>query len=154
LPGRFSSQFAPSRSLTAARLLQDEACIGVVCFPFSRRRLVKIGVPEDKIRDCYPVVDVARFLDRAPNGDAVMNCGPALRKKAMADFISLAAAVPDRRFNLYAIDYTTNELEREAKRTAESVTIPGPIDHNDMPGEYKKHNRIVKTSDTRRRTMG
>jgi glycosyltransferase involved in cell wall biosynthesis len=72
----------------------------------------------------------------------------------MEDFISLAAAVPDRRFNLYAIDHTTDELEREAKRTAGSVTIPGPIDHDDMPAEYKKHNWIVKTGDTRRRTMG
>jgi hypothetical protein len=154
LPGRPFSRLAPPRMLSAARLTRDDACIGVIGFPFVCRRLEKLGVPEEKIRHCYPVVDVQRFLDYGTNGDAVMNCGPALREKAFDDFIRLAATLPDQPFTLYAFDYATDALKRDAARSAGSVTIPGPIDHDDMPAEYKKHKWLVKTGDIERRVMG
>jgi hypothetical protein len=154
VPGRAASPAAPPRVRSAARLLRDDACIGAICFPFVRTRLRKLGVPDDKIRECYPVVDVGRFHDRSPNGDGVMNCGPALRKKAMDDLLDLADDTPERRFSLYAIGYTTDELVQRSAEMRHPVTIPGPIDHSKMPAEYKKHHWLVKTGDVRRRTMG
>jgi glycosyltransferase involved in cell wall biosynthesis len=83
-----------------------------------------------------------------------MSCGPALRKKALDDFLDLADVMPERSFSLSAIGHTTDELVRRNANMQHPVTIPGPIDHSEMPAEYKKHSWLVKTGDFRRRSMG
>jgi hypothetical protein len=154
VPGRPASRLGPARVRSAARLLDDDLCIGVICFPFVRPRLRKFGVADAKLRDCYPVVDVDRFLDRSPNGDGVMNCGPALRKKAMDDLLDIAQLMPGTSFSLYAIGHTTDHLVARNAQLPDPVTIPGPVDNDAMPAEYKKHRWLLKTGDFRRRTMG
>jgi hypothetical protein len=72
-------------------MLRDGAWIGVICFPFLAAPLSRAGVPEEKLRTSFPVVDVQRFLDRSSNGDGVMSVGAALAKKRYSDFIDLAA---------------------------------------------------------------
>jgi hypothetical protein len=153
-PGRLAAPAAPPRVRSAARLLRDELCVGVIAFPFTRTRLRKLGVPDEKLRACYPVVDVRRFHDRSPNGDGVMNCGPAMRKKAMDDFLDLAANVPERPFSLYAIDWESDELAARNANLRCPARIPGPIDHREMPAEYKKHHWLVKTADRQHRAVG
>jgi hypothetical protein len=141
-----TKRLAPLRYRQNADLLRDDACIGVIGFPFARRRLAKLGVPEHKIRDSYPVADIPRFLDRSPNGDGVMHCGPAMAKKSMGDFLTVAQMAGSGDFTIYPVhnDGALTELNEKMGRP---VTIVDNVDHDEMPAEYKKHRWMVKTLD-------
>jgi len=133
---------------------QDELCLGVLAFPFSRGYLEARGVPADKIVDCWPVVDVARFLDHGPNGPDVMNVGACLPKKRLEDFFELSDRVPSRRFRLYSIAYGRDWLIEQANALGASVDVPPAIEPAEMPAEYKRHTWLVSTGCPVRRTLG
>src|SRR5690606_21813474 len=61
----------------AVEALNAPACLGVIGFPYTRPLFVEAGVRDDKVRDCWPVVNYDLFHDRSPNGDGVMNTGAA-----------------------------------------------------------------------------
>jgi hypothetical protein len=130
-----------------ARAMESDLCLGVLAFPCARPWLQRAGLREEKLIDCFPVVRVEHFYDRSPNGDAVMNTGVATSKKAMPDFLRLAKKVPDREFNLYAMDYRIDALKQEATRMGAPVTFVDPIQPEAMPSEYKKHRWLVYTAD-------
>jgi glycosyltransferase involved in cell wall biosynthesis len=132
----------------------DELCLGVLAFPCSRPFLESQGVPPHKIRDCYPVVDVRRFLDRSPNGADVMNVGACLPKKRMEDFVALSAMVPSRRFRLYAVSYNRAHLRAYATFAGSEVEFAEPVEPAAMPAEYKRHAWLVYTGCFERRSIG
>ncbi len=140
-----------AHSIAAVR---DPACRGVLCFPFAADRLVRAGVPAGKIVPCWPVVDIARFRDRGPNGADVMNVGAALPKKAMPIFADLAKAMPERRFNLYMLGYHADEIEAYARRTGSPMRVVPPVHPLNMPAEYKKHRWMVYTASKEIGTVG
>jgi len=137
-----------------ARMMDSELCLGVLAFPCARPWLVAAGLNEKKLIDCFPVVRVAHFHDRSPNGDAVMNIGVATEKKAVPDFLRLARKVPDRRFSMYGMGYRTDALRAEAARLGAPVSFVDPVQPEAMPGEYKKHRWLVYTASARAPTIG
>lgn len=142
------------RMIRAADDLNDDLCLGVLTFPFTVDRLVQAGVREDKIVPCYPVVDVDRFADTGPNGSAVMNVGACLPKKNHHLFIDLATRVPGRRFNLYAMGYDAAHVAEYDQTQGSPVTMRPPVEHHEMPVEYKRHEWLVYTASPRLATMG
>lgn len=132
----------------------DDACVGILGFPFARPLFEAAGVPGEKFHDCWPVVNYERFDDRSPNGDAVMNCGACLPKKNMNDFVRLGAAVPDRQFNLYSLGYKSDKVVEFNKSLGEPVDIVANVEPDDMPAEYKKHEWIVYTASKEIGTVG
>lgn len=139
---------------SALRWTRHELCLGVLAFPFARPLLVEAGVPEDKIVDCFPVVDVRAFADEGPNGDGVMNVGAASEKKRMGDFLTLAGMVRSRPFRLYAVGYRSAELRDEIRRRRAPVDIEDHVEPEDMPAEYKRHQWLVYTADPVLATVG
>lgn len=142
------------RAREAIATVQGDLCLGVLAFPFVRDRLVKAGVPEHKLFDCYPVMNYARFHDRSPNGDAIMNTGACLPKKNMEDFLELGRRMPGRKFNLYALGYELDEIKKRNAEMGEPVNILTPVEPDDMPGEYKKHEWLVYTASRKMGTVG
>ncbi len=138
----------------AAPIVNSDLCLGVLNFPFARPYLEKAGFRGDKLHDCFPVVHYRRFLDRSPNGDAVMNVGACLPKKQMDDFLKLASSSPTKRFDLYAMGYNVAEMERLNKNTGAPVTIVPPVEPEAMPAEYKKHRWLVYTAAPAFNTVG
>jgi glycosyltransferase involved in cell wall biosynthesis len=138
----------------AAPILNSELCLGVLTFPFTRRVFAGAGVREDKVHGCYPVVNFRRFHDRSPNGRAVMNVGACLPKKQMSDFLELAARVPGREFNLYAMGYKVEELRRLNEAVGRPVNVVPPVEPEAMPAEYKKHGWLVYTAARADNTVG
>jgi hypothetical protein len=138
----------------AAPIINSELCLGVLSFPFTRPYLEKAGVRGHKVYDCFPVVHYRRFLDRTPNGDAVMNVGACLPKKQMDDFLHLASSLPSQHFDLYAMGYNVAEMERLNKRRGAPVTIVPPVEPEAMPAEYKKHRWLVYTAAPAFNTVG
>jgi Glycosyl transferase family 2 len=138
----------------AASVVNNDLCLGVLSFPFTRPLLEKAGIRPEKIHDCYPVVNYRRFHDRSPNGEAVMNVGAAIPKKRMEDFIELAAQFPGMEFNLYAVGHTVDELARCNKAKGGVVNIMPPIEPDEMPREYKKHRWLVYTASREIGTVG
>lgn len=132
----------------------DDACLGILGFPFARPLFEAAGVPGEKFHDCWPVVNYERFDDRSPNGDAVMNCGACLPKKNMNDFVRLGAAVPDRQFNLYSLGYKSDKVVEFNKSLGEPIDIVANVEPDDMPAEYKKHEWIVYTASKEIGTVG
>ena len=128
--------------------INHELCLGVLAFPFARPFLEKEGVRPDKITDCYPVVNYGLFYDRSPNGNAIMNTGAALQKKKMEDYITLASLMPENKFNLYALGYDIDKLKslNTAAGNPNPVNIILPVEPNQMPSEYKKHQWLVYTA--------
>jgi hypothetical protein len=140
------------RVLSAA--VNDDRCLGILTFPFTIDRLLEAGVSEDRIVPCYPVVDYHRFLNLGPNGRAVMNVGAALPKKDHKSYVDLAARLPDRDFNLYAMGYESAEVARYNASLGTPVHMVPVKPYAEMPQEYKRHEWLVYTASVERRTVG
>jgi hypothetical protein len=160
-PGRVRSLLSRDKAVRRiARLrknvawLNHELCLGVLAFPFVRPYLEAHGVRPEKIVDCHPVVNHRLFDDRSPNGDAIMNLGAAISKKKMEDFIGLAARVPEKRFNLYALGYDVLALKAVNDASGNPLRIIPPVDPDQMLGEYKRHQWLVYTADAELGTVG
>jgi hypothetical protein len=132
--------------------LNDEHCIGVLAFPFALHLLTDAGVSEDKVRACYPVVDYDRFHDESPNGEAVMNVGACQLKKGMDQFVRLACGQRDRQFNLWAIGFDVESIRRLNESLGRPVDIMVPVEHDQMPVHYKRHEWLIYTA--AERTVG
>ena len=140
---------AGPRLARAVDCINHPLCLGVLVFPFLRARLAAAGAHEEKLVDAWPVVDYARFHDTGPNGDGVIGVGSSVPKKDFASFIRLAAAVPSRRFRLYAMNYDPDEMRRI--RTVNGnfgnpVEFVTPVEHAEMPAAYKRHAWLVYTA--------
>lgn len=138
----------------ARTMLRADGCLGVLCFPFLRAELERFGIPPDKLIDVPPVVAVSRFLDRSPNGRAIMNMGAVRPKKQMQDFVELSRLMPGREFNLYALGYRAPELKAYAEQRGGPVNFIPPVPHDDMPAEYKKHEWLVYTAHPGMKSVG
>lgn len=140
--------------LEGLRAMDSELCLGVLGLPCARPWLVRAGVRETKLIDCFPVVRFAHFHDRRPNGDGIMDTGVPTAKKAVPDFLRLAKKVPEREFNLYAMGYLTDWLKDKDAEMGSSVNFIDPVEPEDMPGEYKKHRWLVYTGDLNNPNVG
>jgi hypothetical protein len=129
-----------------APALADELCLGVLTFPFTRPLFEQVGVPADKVVDCFPVVALRRFHDRSPNGDAVINTGACLPKKGLSDYLALARQLPGVEFHLWPIGYEREALLEENRRLGEPVAIHAEVEHDEMPAIYKRHRWLVYTA--------
>jgi len=134
--------------------LRSEACLGILTFPFSIERLAAAGIPERKLIPCRAVVDVARFHDEGPNGDAVLNVGACLPKKNFDAYLELARRVPEKTFNLYPIGYETERIREKNRAMGSPVTLHEPLPHDDMPVVYKQHEWLVYTASPEIGTVG
>jgi hypothetical protein len=129
-------------------------CLGVLCFPFLRAELERFDILPGKLVDTPPVVAVQRFLDRGPNGRAIMNMGAVRPKKQMQDFVELARLLPDREFNLYALGYQADQLKAYNETGEPRVNFIPPVSHDAMPAEYKKHEWLVYTAHPNMKSVG
>jgi hypothetical protein len=137
-----------------APIINDDLCLGVLSFPFTRPRLVEASINEDKIVDCFPPVNYPRFHDRTENGEAIMNVGAAIPKKNMEEFIDLASMVPNHKFSLYGVGHRIDMLKEYNRLKSDRVFISPPIEPDDMPAEYKKHRWMVYTASRQLSTVG
>lgn len=152
--GSRKKESLPWRVRDSVSYANDDLCLGILCFPFSRPLFEQAGVKEAKLFDCFPVLNYQLFYDTSPNGDAIMNAGACLPKKRMDDFIRLAATMPDQEFNLYALGYRVGELDRLNKQLRCPVNIIPAVEPDDMLPEYKKHQWIVYTASKDIGTVG
>jgi glycosyltransferase involved in cell wall biosynthesis len=140
----------PRHLVDSAQGINSELCLKVFCLPFTRRSLERVGIKSDKLEDYLPLVDYPRFLNREPNGEAVMNLGACTPKKKMEDFIDLAAELRDsREFNLYAVAAAGREIDRVKdynRQKGAPVQIRDAVEPEEMPHEYKKHQWLVYTA--------
>jgi hypothetical protein len=137
-----------------AAAINHERCLGILTFPFTIEHLIDAGVDQTKVVPCYPVIDFARFYDLSPNGDAIMNVGAALPKKDHKSYVDLAGRLPDRRFNLYAMGYESSEIGEYNQSLGSPVKMIPVVPYADMPREYKRHEWLVYTASSARRTVG
>ncbi len=129
-----------------AACINRDACLGLLAFPFLRKRLESAGVLPHKIVECYPVVDVNKFQDNSPNGDAIMNVGASIPKKNMQDFFRLSLLRPEKTFNLYAMGYRLDKLIQANAEMGGRVNFIPPVEPDDMPQHYKRHQWLVYTA--------
>jgi len=134
--------------------VNSDNCLGVLAFPGTCDILLRAGVKGDKLHSCFPVVNYRRFHDEGPNGGAIMNVGAALPKKEMESFLALSKLRPERVFNLYALGYDVRELAQMNNAIGARVNFVRPIDPEDMPPEYKKHEWLVYTASRELATVG
>jgi hypothetical protein len=138
--------YIPSQIRKAVPFINDDLCLGILTFPFTRPLLERAGIHSEKIHDCYPVVNYSRFYDRSPNGQSIMNVGACIPKKRMEDFLQLATNLQNMDFNLYAMGYKVGKISRLNKAMGNPVNIISPIEPDYMPNEYKKHRWLVYTA--------
>ena len=136
--------------------LRSERCLGVLSFPFSLARLAGAGIPEHKLVACWPAIDYERFFDERENGDRVYNGGACLPKKDFAAYLELAASLPQREFDLFPIGYSDQQVALRAKNRelGEPVSIRAPVQHDAMPGVYKRAEWLCYTADWSRPAVG
>lgn len=137
-----------------AQIVKSDLCLGMLTFPFTCEFFLRCGVSEDKLHPAFPVVDVQRFFDKSENGDAVINVGAALTKKAMEDFLHLANLLPDLTFNLYPIGYGIEGLREKNAEMNGRCLIHDAVPAESMPQVYKQHRWLVYTADKMSKNVG
>lgn len=130
------------------RAARSERCLGVLALPCARPWLVRAGIPERRIVDCFPALRFATFHDRSPNGDGIMNVGRGGSRKARPDFLRLAKDMPEARFTIYAGGRTRARLERRNAELGAGAEIRARLKGEAMLREYKKHRWLVYTGDS------
>ncbi len=136
---------------SARKAMASEWCLGVLTLPFARPWLVRAGLPEAKLVDCHPCVNVAAFHDRSPNGDGVLHIAaaeaPALPRRGAPAILRLAAKVPDRPFSLHAAPALADALRARDALMGTGAAIIGRADPAPTVEEYKRHRWLVLTAD-------
>lgn len=150
----FTPPAIPGALAQAVEALNSDLCLGVLALPFSVQNLLYAGIDARKITAVYPVVDYANFLDRSPNGDAVLNVGASLPKKKFEDFVQLGASLPGLEFNLYSIGYGSAALETANEAQGSPIRVRRPVEPGDMPAVYKHHRWLVVTASKEMGTVG
>jgi len=153
-PRRIVQQWFANAKPILTEVSRDELCLGIIAFPFSRPFLLDAGVPDDKIHDCYPLVNYDRFYDRSDNGPDIMNTGACIQKKKMEDFLELARQVREKQFRLYPVSYNVDAIRAANERMGGFVEIMHPVEPEDMPAAYKRHQWMVYTACPRLRNVG
>lgn len=137
------------------RAINDEMCVGMLSFPYTRPFLEKLGVNPRKLTDCWPVLAYDNIHDPGPNGRGVMNVGTRDKKKRMQDFVDLALLVPDRTYDLYLVDscHEDDVVEYNQKKGS-PVRIHPSRDPEQMKAAYKAHDWLVYTANRRMNSVG
>jgi hypothetical protein len=140
----------PKKLKAIAKAANSDWCERILAFPHHRDRLVGKGLDEEKLVDCWPVVNFERFHrpERRPPTGRIMCAGPAIPKKAHHRFIELAALMRDSglSFDLYGAGPTiekTKALNEELGNVA-TITYADP---DDMPEVYPQYDWIVYPAD-------
>lgn len=141
----------PRKKLEAnCRAANTEWCARVLSFPANRERLLERGLKEEKVVDCWPVLNFARFYrpEPRPRTGRVMCAGPAIPKKAHKEFVDLADLMRGSglTFDLYA-DGPSLEATKE-----HNTALGGPVnityaDPDDMPDVYPQYDWLVYPAD-------
>jgi len=131
-----------------------DACLGVLAFPFTRANLEARGIPEEKLHDTRPVVDFARFHDRSPNGDAILNVGACQPKKDFESYVDLARLARGLRFDLYAIGYDIEKIRIYNASRGSWAQVHDAVQPEEMPAVYKAHRWLVYTACRKLATVG
>ncbi|MEZ5892170.1 MAG: glycosyltransferase [Parvularculaceae bacterium] len=137
----------PDMAFVLGPYLKGDHCLGVLTFPYGRQKFLEAGVAEEKVHDCFPVMDFARFHDETPNGEDVMNVGACTPKKKMEDFVDLAVMVPERHFRLYPVGFQAPRILEYNREHGSPVEFAGVIPQKDMAREYKRHQWLVYTAE-------
>ncbi|MCZ6799624.1 MAG: glycosyltransferase family 4 protein [Nitrospirae bacterium] len=132
-------------------------CQRVLAFPAFRNYLVESGLQSEKIVDCWPVINYARFFKpgrRAPTG-RILCAGPAIPKKAHVDFIDLAVRMQGNglAFDLYTKGphLATTQAYNEKAGNPVRITYTDP---EEMPDVYPNYDWLVYPSDTEINKVG
>jgi hypothetical protein len=141
----------PDEKLEAmCRAANSVWCDRILSFPANRQRLLARGLDEDKLVDCWPVLNFERFYrpEPRPATGRVMCAGPAIPKKAHNEFIDLAAMMRDSglSFDLYADGPTIEKTRAHNEELGNPATITY-ADPDDMPGVYPNYDWLVYPSD-------
>lgn len=154
-PEGASGKFWPTQvARNAADAINQENCLGMLTFPYTVDALQAAGIKSGKIHACYPVVDFARFYDRGPNGQGLLNVEPCLPKKAVTDFIDLAVLAPAHRFSLYGMGHQIDMVRRYNEDHQCPVDIFDPVEPEQMPAVYKAHDWLIYTSNFENGNLG
>ena len=132
-------------------------CQRVLAFPAFRNYLAESGLQSEKIVDCWPVINYARFFKpgrRAPTG-RILCAGPAIPKKAHVDFIDLAVRMQGNglAFDLYTKGphLATTQAYNEKAGNPVRITYTDP---EEMPDVYPNYDWLVYPSDTEINKVG
>ena len=150
----FTPPAVPGPIASAVGALNSDLCLGILALPFSVQSLLGAGIESSKIKVVFPAVDYPKFLDRGPNGDAVMSVGASLPKKKFEDFVSIAASLPELEFDLYAIGYDSAALKAVNEAHGNPVRMRRPAEPGDMPAVYKEHRWLIVTASREIGTVG
>jgi len=132
-----------------AHHINDPHCLGVLTLPYSYDSFISAGARPEKIVRTYPVVNVSRFLDKRPNGSAVIAISSMLPKKKIEDFMRLASMCDHGRpFVLYGAEHDpgneySNMVHDLNRSLGSKVLCPRPVQPEEMPLAYKNAEWLV-----------
>lgn len=144
------------------RYIRLDCCKGVYVFHPFRQRCINVGYPDDKLRLCWPMIDIAPFreVSSMPHGDDIMSGGAFLPKKNIRAFIQLAVQIkrlyPSRRIRYYSVE---EDPAYAAGIYHFNITNGSPVEfltvqHCNMPAEYLKHQWLIYSCCPKLATVG
>jgi hypothetical protein len=131
-------------------MLNSSLCRGILCFPWARPLLIKSGIHESKLVDCFPVVSFKMFHDRSPNGTGVMTTGSPRAKRGATELFAIAEKMPEQPLDAYFMDYGMCSQWSKNKH----IKLMPLLAHEDMPAEYKRHRWFLGTACRKLGTVG
>lgn len=141
-----------------AKITHSPYCLRVLCFPDFKERLLRLGIPEDKLFSSWPVVNCKFFFnpEKPAPKHKIMNVGAALDKKNYKGFIDLASLMQEsgNEFNLYVMGYEKDKLVAYNESKGNPVKTITSVEYREMPAVYRAHDWLVYTGDPSLNTIG
>ncbi len=133
-----------------APLANGDRCLGVLAFPYARRRLEVAGFTPDKIIDTGPVFWFDKFYNPAPRDSTgrMLAMGSAWPKKNFEALVDIAPSLPNIRIDIYASGGLLTELKQYNADRGAPITFLPHVPFPEMPAVYRRYDWYIYTGKT------
>ena len=133
-----------------APLANGDRCLGVLAFPYARRRLEVAGFTPDKIIDTGPVFWFDKFYNPAPRDSTgrMLAMGSAWPKKNFEALVDIAPSLPNIRIDIYASGGLLTELKQYNADRGAPVTFLPHVPFPEMPAVYRRYDWYIYPGET------
>ncbi len=140
----------PSKAKAMFEAVRSPFCRGLFVFPEFRGLFEAAGIAAEKIISAWPVVNVGRFHNTAPQRltRRILSCGSCTAKKAFERIVDFAASgvLDGYSFDIYAKGDSEPELRRYNRSRGGPVAIRY-VEPEEMPAVYRCHDWLIYPTD-------
>ncbi len=147
----------PAKAVAVFEAVRSPFCRGLLVFPEFRQLFEAAGIAADTIISTWPVINVGRFYNPAPQTltQRILSCGSCTSKKAFERIVDFAASgmLDGYSFDIYAKGDAEPDLRHYNRSRGRPVAIRY-VEPEQMPAVYRSHDWLIYPTDVDMNEVG